>query len=115
MLGRDFNSRGAVMHRGSIPPLWRFLKFKPGLASGSCFGSGTPYQIGKSKTTPVGFEPTRGDPIGLAGRRLNRSAKVSLAQMLDENISEVPHALESSQLGKINKQHAQICAQLRPG
>ena len=32
----------------------------------------------KAKTTPVGFEPTRGDPIGLAGRRLNRSAKVSL-------------------------------------
>ena len=31
-----------------------------------------------SKTTPVGFEPTRGDPIGLAGRRLNRSAKVSV-------------------------------------
>ena len=31
-----------------------------------------------SQTTPVGFEPTRGDPIGLAGRRLNRSAKVSL-------------------------------------
>ena len=31
-----------------------------------------------AKTTPVGFEPTRGDPIGLAGRRLNRSAKVSL-------------------------------------
>ena len=30
------------------------------------------------KTTPVGFEPTRGDPIGLAGRRLNHSAKVSL-------------------------------------
>ena len=29
------------------------------------------------KATPVGFEPTRGDPIGLAGRRLNRSAKVS--------------------------------------
>ena len=29
------------------------------------------------KTTPVGFEPTRGDPSGLAGRRLNRSAKVS--------------------------------------
>ena len=29
-------------------------------------------------STPVGFEPTRGDPIGLAGRRLNRSAKVSL-------------------------------------
>ena len=30
-----------------------------------------------AKTTPVGFEPTRGDPIGLAGRRLNHSAKVS--------------------------------------
>ena len=30
------------------------------------------------KTTPVGFEPARGDPIGLAGRRLSRSAKVSL-------------------------------------
>ena len=27
--------------------------------------------------TPVGSEPTRGDPIGLAGRRLSRSAKVS--------------------------------------
>ena len=32
----------------------------------------------ESKSTPVGFEPTRGDPIGLAGRRLSRSAKVSL-------------------------------------
>ena len=30
------------------------------------------------QTTPVGFEPTRGDPIGLAGRRLSRSAKVSV-------------------------------------
>ena len=30
------------------------------------------------QTTPVGFEPTRGDPIGLAGRRLSHSAKVSL-------------------------------------
>ena len=29
------------------------------------------------KATPVGFEPTRGDPIGLAGRRLSRSARVS--------------------------------------
>ena len=32
----------------------------------------------EEEATPVGFEPTRGDPIGLAGRRLNRSAKVSL-------------------------------------
>ena len=31
-----------------------------------------------AETTPVGFEPTRGDPIALAGRRLNRSAKVSV-------------------------------------
>ena len=31
-----------------------------------------------NKSTPVGFEPTRGDPIGLAGRRLSHSAKVSL-------------------------------------
>ena len=30
-----------------------------------------------TNTTPVGFEPTQGDPIGLAGRRLNHSAKVS--------------------------------------
>ena len=31
------------------------------------------------KSTPVGFEPTRAEPIGFAGRRLNRSAKVSHA------------------------------------
>ena len=30
-------------------------------------------------STPVGFEPTRGDPIGLTGRRLSHSAKVSSA------------------------------------
>ena len=30
-----------------------------------------------TKTTPVGFEPTRAEPTGLAGRRLNHSAKVS--------------------------------------
>ena len=39
----------------------------------------TQENIEDGKTTPVGFEPTRGDPIGLAGRRLNRSAKVSYA------------------------------------
>ena len=33
--------------------------------------------LGQKVSTPVGFEPTRGDPIGLAGRRLNHSAKVS--------------------------------------
>ena len=34
------------------------------------------------KSTPVGFEPTRGDPIRLAGRRLNHSAKVSLLKTI---------------------------------
>ena len=34
-------------------------------------------KTGSTNTTPVGFEPTRGDPIGLAGRCLSRSAKVS--------------------------------------
>ena len=42
-----------------------------------CYGSPLNSQQAR-KTTPVGFEPTRGDPIGLAGRRLSRSAKVSL-------------------------------------
>ena len=36
------------------------------------------YCMGGQQSTPVGFEPTGGDPIGLAGRRLNHSAKVSL-------------------------------------
>ena len=34
-------------------------------------------QVKLKTTTPAGFEPARGDPIGLAGRRLNHSAKVS--------------------------------------
>ena len=34
-------------------------------------------QSNKQRTTPVGFEPTRAEPTGLAGRRLNHSAKVS--------------------------------------
>ena len=33
--------------------------------------------LSAEEATPVGFEPTRGNPIGLAGRRLSRSAKVS--------------------------------------
>ena len=32
----------------------------------------------------MGFEPTRGDPIGLAGRRLSHSAKVSMLHHLDQ-------------------------------
>ena len=34
-------------------------------------------QLLEDMSTPVGFEPTQGDPIGLAGRRLSHSAKVS--------------------------------------
>ena len=45
--------------------------------------------LAKSTTTPVGFEPTRGDPIGLAGRRLNRSAKVSLPKGIEDHICGV--------------------------
>ena len=41
-------------------------------------------QLGHSKATPVGFEPTRGDPIGLAGRRLNHSAKVSMCAFAEQ-------------------------------
>ena len=44
----------------------------------------------KSTTTPVGFEPTRGDPIGLAGRRLNRSAKVSLLNTIEHHTDGRP-------------------------
>ena len=43
-------------------------------------GPAMPPTIGShcvQKATPVGFEPTQGDPIGLAGRRLSHSAKVS--------------------------------------
>ena len=42
----------------------------------------------------MGFEPTRGDPIGLAGRRLNRSAKVSLTRSLG-NSRLIPFAREA--------------------
>ena len=50
------------------------------------------------KTTPVGFEPTRGDPIGLAGRRLNRSAKVSSAKPKDAMIV-AQHAVSQHAVG----------------
>jgi hypothetical protein len=36
------------------------------------------HEAKQQKTTPVGFEPTRGDPVGLAGGRPNRPAKASL-------------------------------------
>ena len=51
------------------------------------------------ESTPVGFEPTRGDPIGLAGRHLNRSAKVSLWHHPDVlNLSVVSKALSRPRL-----------------
>ena len=40
-------------------------------------------------STPVGFEPTRGDPIGLAGRRLSHSAKVSSASTANGGTSSI--------------------------
>ena len=35
-------------------------------------------QLGYRSATPAGFEPARVEPIGLAGRRLSHSAKVSM-------------------------------------
>ena len=43
-------------------------------------------QRNNAKTTPVRFEPTRGDSIGLAGRRLSCSAKVSTSAHTRTNI-----------------------------
>ena len=48
---------------------------------GALHHSGCTIKNGYVTTTPVGFEPTRGDPIGLAGRRLNHSAKMSSAHV----------------------------------
>jgi hypothetical protein len=42
--------------------------------------------IDSLKSTPVGFEPTRAEPIGLAGRRLNHSAKVSMYEFVFEHL-----------------------------
>ena len=50
------------------------------------------------EATPVGFEPTRGDPIGLAGRRLNRSAKVSsVSQLLESTLVTIAKIMASTQ------------------
>ncbi len=52
------------------------------------------------KTTPEGFEPSRAKPNGLAGRRLNHSAKVSYAGNLClHNLyrhCNLPHRLDTS-------------------
>ena len=54
MPGRDFNSRGAVMHRGSIPPLWRrLLAQSSGALAQRQPGSAEPQTV-----LPVGLEPT---------------------------------------------------------
>ena len=45
----------------------------------SCLLTDMPASIERRKSTLVGFEPTRGDPISLAGRRLDHSAKVSIS------------------------------------
>ena len=62
----------------------------------SSFGSAPMWP--DARATPVGFEPTRGDPIGLAGRRLSRSAKVSWLQDCRRKIlapSTVPSEVRS--------------------
>ena len=48
----------------------------------------TPGPGAATPATPVGFEPTRGDPIGLAGRRLSRSAKVSCGGRKEQHIND---------------------------
>ena len=40
----------------------------------------TTKKLENKKATPEGFEPSRAKPNGLAGRRLNHSAKVSYAE-----------------------------------
>ena len=62
---------------------------------------GATWAVGVLKTTPVGFEPTRGDPIGLAGRRLSHSAKVSLdwrAVLRSLYYSRIRHLLAEANL-----------------
>ena len=38
------------------------------------------------KTTPVGFEPARGDPVGLAGRGRKRAVKGSRVELAGSRI-----------------------------
>ena len=45
----------------------------------------------QEKSTPVGYEPTRGDPIGLAGRRLSHSAKVSMCESSPLHLLHAPY------------------------
>ena len=57
---------------------WRGSRVGKDQSMGKVFGAGA--RLTNGKATPAGFEPARGDPIGLAGRRLNHSAKVSNAK-----------------------------------
>ena len=54
----------------------------------------------------MGFEPTRGDPIGLAGRRLNRSAKVSLVRSTMKSIRLVLPGYRVRRAGIEMQRHA---------
>ena len=58
--------------------------------------------------TPVGFEPTRGDPIGLAGRRLSHSAKVSLAKMCPRSASFRPPTARGEGEGQCPHQESSL-------
>ena len=69
------------------------------------------------KSTPVGFEPTRGDHIGLAGRRLNRSAKVST--YIVRTFSLVSYSLRTTRLrgkrrGRRSRQGGRFFSDSRP-
>ena len=56
--------------------------------------------------TPVGFEPTRGDPIGLAGRRLNHSAKVSIRSVSRVCYQMIQHRVADSTSNGAEKMRA---------
>ena len=73
---RDLGPRGETPSDHQLRR-WKFPG-KARIALGTC-------------STPVGFEPTRGDPVGLAGRRLSHSAKVSYTSVLGNNTCIVAH------------------------
>ncbi len=69
-----------------MPRPWLFLS--PSAKQWRCCSDGSPLTVDhrdarrQAATTLVGFEPTRGDPIGFAGRRLSHLAKVSFGRWL---------------------------------
>jgi hypothetical protein len=58
----------------------------------------TCYHRGVLQTTPVGFEPTQGDPIGLAGRRLSHSAKVSMCESSPQQLLQAQYIATRNKL-----------------